>query len=74
MNCVVCGRQTDERYCRFHERAHKNLVQGYEVWKHALDINWLMYLKRVAENQSTGKWAVEVCHDLLTNRGKTLKD
>ena len=74
MNCVVCGRQTDERYCRFHERAHKNLVQGYEVWKHALDINWLKYLKRVAGNQSTGKWVVEVCQDLLTHRGKTLKD
>jgi hypothetical protein len=44
------------------------------VWKQALDINWLEYLKRVAANQSTGKWAVEVCQDLITQRGKTLKE
>ena len=74
MRCVICGRQTDERYCPLHDRAHKNLVQGYEVWKHALDINWLEYLKRVAGNQSTGKWAVEVCQDILIQRGKTLKE
>ena len=74
MRCVICGRQTDERYCHLHDRARKNLVQGYEVWKHALDIDWLDYLKRVAGNQSTGKWAVDVCQDILTQRGKTLKE
>jgi hypothetical protein len=74
MNCVICGRQTDERYCPLHDRAHMNLVQGYEVWKQALGVNWLEYLKRVAANQNTGKWVVEVCQDLLIQRGKTLKE
>jgi hypothetical protein len=74
MRCVICERQTDERYCRLHDRAHKNLVQGYEAWKQAMGINWFKYLKQVAGNQSTGKWAVEVCQDLLIHRGKTLKD
>ena len=74
MNCVICGRQTDERYCRIHDDAHKNLVLGYEAWKRAMDISWLKYLKRISGNQRTGKWVVEVCKDLLTHRGKTLKD
>jgi len=42
-----------------------NLVKGFEVWKHALGINWRDYLKTIAVNPYTGKWAVEVCKDLL---------
>jgi hypothetical protein len=43
-----------------------NLVKGFEVWKHALGINWRDYLKTIAVNPYTGKWAVEVSKDLLT--------
>jgi len=70
MGCVVCGRKSEGRYCQLHSEAYGNLVQGFEKWKPAMGIGWLDYLKRVAENQNTGKWVVEVCKDLLTRQGE----
>ncbi len=66
MTCVICGRKTDDRYCHLHQRAYVALVKGFEAWKRALGISWRDYLKKVAMNPYTGKWAVEVCTDLLT--------
>jgi hypothetical protein len=72
--CVICGRPTDERYCRLHAGAYQNLIQGFEVWTRALDVDWREYLQRVAANQRTGRWVVDVCQDLLAQGGKPLKD
>ena len=66
MTCVICGRKADDQYCPLHQRAYMNLIKGFEAWQHALGINWRDYLQKIAVNQYTGKWAVEVCTDLLT--------
>ncbi len=66
MECAICGRRSERRYCHLHDKAYENLVKGFEVWKSAMDIGWSDYLKRVAENQNTGRWVAEVCKDLLS--------
>lgn len=65
MTCVICGRKADEKYCQLHCRAYMNLVKGFQEWKHAIGVNWCDYLKKIVMNPYTGKWAVEVCKDLL---------
>ncbi len=72
--CGICGRPTDDRYCRLHAEAYAHLIQGYAVWTRALDVDWQTYLQRVAVHPSTGRWVVDVCRNLLTHQGKALKD
>ncbi len=71
--CVICGRSTDDRYCRLHAGAYARLIQGYAAWTRALDVDWQTYLQRVAAQPGTGRWVVDVCRDLLALQGKALK-
>lgn len=48
-----------------HEKAYQNILQKYEGWKKALDIQWEEYLKEIVGNLFTGMWAKEVAEDLL---------
>ncbi|NIW16433.1 hypothetical protein GWM83_01870, partial [Candidatus Bathyarchaeota archaeon] len=59
MKCRICDRDAVNDYCEPHEKAHKRVVQKYEIWEKAMDISWKEYLKEIAENSNTGSWARE---------------
>ncbi len=66
MKCNVCERETLEKYCEFHEKAYRDIVQKYEDWKRATGAPWEEYLKELVENAYTGCWAKEVALSLLS--------
>ena len=66
MKCIVCDREALEKYCKFHEKAYRNVVQKFEDWKSATGISWKEYLKELVENAYTGYWAKEVALSLLS--------
>ena len=68
MKCMVCDRETKEKYCMFHDKAYRNVVQKFEAWKRAAGVSWKEYLKAVMENSYTGTWAKEVAEHLLKNK------
>ena len=68
MKCLVCERESKQKYCAFHETAYQNLVQKYDDWKHAVGGSFKEYLNSVVENSYTGAWAKEVAQQLLKNK------
>ena len=72
--CRLCGRRREEAsvHCSYHQRAHANLLDAFERWRTALDIDWIEFLREVRGNPGTGEWAAEVAEDLLrTDHQKT---
>jgi hypothetical protein len=69
LKCKVCSRETGPQsdFCEPHEKAYRNILQKFEVWKEALNIEWKEYLKEIAKNPLTGAWAKEVAESLLSN-------
>jgi hypothetical protein len=67
LKCMVCDRETLEKFCEFHEKAYRNVVQKFEYWKRATGVSWKEYLKELVENAYTGCWAKEVAESLLKN-------
>ena len=67
MTCLICGRESEEEYCKFHNAAYRNVVQKFEDWKRAKPVSWREYLKELVENPYTGTWAKEVAGHLLKN-------
>jgi hypothetical protein len=65
MKCKVCRKEAVSVYCKFHERAYENLVNGYEEWKRALNLSWREYLNKVIKNEYSGSWVKEVAEQLL---------
>ncbi len=65
MRCVICDRESEGKFCEFHQIAYKNLVDRYEVWKEAKGISWREYLSEIVENEFTGAWCKEVALRLL---------
>jgi len=68
MKCLVCNRESPEKYCNFHKRAYNNIIQNFEVWQRATGLTWKEYLKAVVENSYTGAWAKELAGYLLKNK------
>lgn len=66
MKCKVCDRETQNKYCELHERAHRNIVKKYDDWKRASDVSWKEYLTEVTKNPYTGVWAREVAEHLIS--------
>jgi hypothetical protein len=66
VKCMVCDREAVEKYCKFHEKAYRNVVQKFEEWKRATGVSWKQYLEAVLENSYTGTWAKEVAKQLLS--------
>ncbi len=64
-NCKVCGRPSDEEFCRYHAEAFKRVNEHFEVWKERKGVAWEDYLREVAKNENTGKWVREVVEYLL---------
>ena len=70
MKCKVCKRETESKYCELHEKAYRNIVKEYDVWKKASDVSWKEYLSEVAKNSYTGLWAKEVTEYLMKSGEK----
>jgi hypothetical protein len=68
MTCKICNREAVGEYCELHERAHRNIVKKYEVWRTASNLSWEEYLNEVAKNPYTGSWVKEVV-DYLKKSG-----
>lgn len=72
MKCKVCNReaqvQPQSEYCEFHGKAYENILNKFESWKNASNIEWKDYLREVAKNQFTGAWAKEVADHLLSEK------
>lgn len=68
MNCIVCGRDTNEQYCKFHKRARINVLHKFAYWQRRTGLSWKEYLKAVVENSYTGAWAKEIAEHLLNNK------
>lgn len=66
VKCMVCDRETLEKFCEFHEKAFRNVVRKFDDWKRATDVSWTEYLKELVENAYTGRWAKEVALSLLS--------
>jgi hypothetical protein len=66
MKCLVCDRETSEKYCEFHKKAYSNLIEKFECWQRALGVSWKDYLEAVAAHSFTGAWAKEVALGLLS--------
>lgn len=61
MTCLACGKQAQDRYCAYHEKALQNLRAHYDTWVHAYgNISWEKFLERLEEMQETGAWVKEV--------------
>ena len=71
MKCGVCSRESGkETLCKSHSIAHKEVAQGYEIWRKGLRISWEDYLRRIRDNSLTGKWAKEVAEYLIDKEEK----
>jgi len=69
LKCRICDREAVSKYCEFHEEAYKSIVEKYGSWKQALEISWKEYLREIAKNPYTGKWAKEVAEHLISESG-----
>ena len=66
MSCKICGRSIDEGvYCKRHNLAYKNLEEGYQKWRYALDISWINYLEKIGKTSGTGRWVKEVVSSIM---------
>ena len=65
--CVICGRTAidDSEYCSYHNEGFMNLKNAFEVWKEAIDIEWEIFLLRIQEEETLGKWARDVVEYIM---------
>ncbi len=69
--CPICNRSVvfESEFCAYHHAARKNLEEGFERWRTALNLAWEDYLDRVLELDETGIWVKEVIEFLRTRDG-----
>jgi hypothetical protein len=70
MKCKVCKRETESKFCELHDKAYRNVVKEYDVWKKASDVSWKEYLSEMANNSYTGLWAKEMVEYLMKSGEK----
>jgi len=69
LECKICGKKTTNKdYCVLHEKAYRNLVEKFELWKKALNLSWKDYLNKIVNNSFTGIKAKEVAEALLLKK------
>jgi len=66
LKCKVCEREVENEYCELHEKAYRNILREYDVWKKASDVSWKQYLSELVKNPYTGVWAKEVAESLVS--------
>ena len=64
MGCPICN-GVGEKFCENHNSAYTSVIDAFKKWQTALKINWRDYLKKIIENEYTGRWAREVAEYLL---------
>jgi hypothetical protein len=67
MNCIVCGKKAESKFCELHEQAYKNLLRNYKAWKSSMRVSWAEYLTKIQNNEFTGLWVKEVARYLLAS-------
>jgi hypothetical protein len=70
MKCKVCEREAENTYCELHNRAYRNILREYDVWKRASSVSWKEYLSEIVKNQYTGVWAKDVAEHLVKDEEK----
>jgi hypothetical protein len=70
MQCKVCKKETESKFCELHGKAYRNIVKEYDVWKKASDVSWKEYLSEIANNSYTGLWAKEMVEYLMKSGEK----
>ena len=56
LKCKICCKKAENRdYCVLHEKAYRNLVEKFELWKKGLNLSWKDYLNNITNNPFTGK-------------------
>ncbi|MHA2141364.1 MAG: hypothetical protein ACXADC_03005 [Candidatus Thorarchaeota archaeon] len=72
-DCPICGRPShaDDPLCQYHQLAHENLRGAFEVWTHALGIDWNSYLDHVYAVDGLGNWAREVIEHIRSESGSS---
>jgi len=71
VQCQLCGREAagSDRLCRYHTEAYRRLKEGFERWCYAYgELDWLSYVRKVAENQETGVWVKDCCRKILKDQ------
>lgn len=71
--CPICGRPNDERgmFCEYHQLANDNLQKEYDVWHHAMDIDWDAYLDHVYAVEGLGTWVREIIDHIKSESGSS---
>jgi len=70
MKCAICNRTAAKGvYCKQHAKAYENVTGCYVAWKNSMNLCWKEYLREIAMNPLTGKWAKEVALH-LTKKGE----
>jgi hypothetical protein len=59
------------RFCRWHNRAFKQILRKYPAWKAAKDVSPEDYLKEIVELPETGQWVGDVARYILAD-GKAI--
>jgi hypothetical protein len=68
LQCKVCSRETQNKYCELHEKAYTNIMQKFETWRNAAGVSWEQYLNELLKNPFTGTWTKEVAEHLLKDK------
>ena len=71
--CPICGRriEPDTQFCYYHNLANENIIDSFEKWKIAMEIQWDSYLERLGEEETLGKFAREVVEYLMQQDGSS---
>ncbi|WEU40899.1 MAG: hypothetical protein OdinLCB4_003015 [Candidatus Odinarchaeum yellowstonii] len=67
MGCPICE-DVGEELCENHKSAYTSIIEAFKKWQTALQIDWRDYLKKIIENEYTGRWAREVAEYLLCRK------
>ena len=58
--CPICGREKEDEFCTYHQKAFNNLKEMHEKWEKASGLSWEGYLDKVSTIDHTGRWIIEV--------------
>jgi len=67
--CPICGRDTQDKFCSYHQTAFDNLKEMYDEWEKAAGLSWEQYLDKISELESTGRWVREIIEFIMQQNG-----
>ena len=74
MKCKICNRTAiKQEFCLLHLQAYQNILEKFEVWRHASNVDWSQFLSEIQKNSLTGVWAKEVAMQLILEETKHVK-